>query len=191
MEQQTRLSEALVHNREHFIQLVTQAYMSAEPFDVRAAKHWNALFENSFQWLTKLTEQLKLSLKDKNTLHTLEAIVHSGHANTAPSSNHPCFTAYQYRIVRLVHDYLMHVILNYGFGPTQELQAYNAYAKLYSPEAQPALFTEYVGHSCMVLSGQHPTPKVVVLNGFDYANTDKFQPHFNPSIERLHNFSMQ
>lgn len=61
-----------------------------------------------------------------------------------------------------------------GFNLRGEINSYLAHAKLVPPDVLPALFTEIIGQvCCVVVTGDFPTQKVAVLEGFDFRNIGK------------------
>jgi hypothetical protein len=58
-------------------------------------------------------------------------------------------------IFRAVHDYFGHAVHGHQFGPLGEFRAWHEHAKMYSPEARPALTTETHGQNSWVNFGPH------------------------------------
>ncbi len=90
------------------------------------------------------------------------------------SSDHPVFTEEENWMFRAVHDWFSHILAKQPFTQKGEMRAYNTHAKMFPPDALPALFTEIIGQACYATTyGKFPTQKVVILPGFDYKNPGK------------------
>jgi hypothetical protein len=84
-------------------------------------------------------------------------------------SEHPFFTPEQNWKFRAVHDWFSHILGKTDFSPKGEIRAYNVHAKMFSPAALPALFTEIVGQVAAFLDkGSFQVQKVAILPGFSY-----------------------
>jgi hypothetical protein len=91
-------------------------------------------------------------------------------------SEHPIFSLKDNIVFRSVHDFIVHILGNHGFGAKGEIASYNRHAKLAPNDALPALFTEIVGQACVVVkTNNFPKQKITVLKGFDYNEVGKVE----------------
>lgn len=164
---------------DEYLKLVAQAYMKAPENDPSAAPYWKAMIAEDAKLYKQLLSNIKVEVvngepyadyqdirKDVKENHHL--FVSNGYLE------HPVMTHKEHIVNRAVHDYYEHVLGNHPFGAKGEIEAYNLALRLYSKNAAPALFTEIIGQSSVVVTtGKFPVKKVALLHGFDYFNVGK------------------
>jgi len=85
--------------------------------------------------------------------------------NSATTGGHPYFSNDENDRFRFVHDLFGHAATGRSFDRHGEQAAYQAHAKMFSPQAQPALATETKGqNSSLLLNGSFAPQKLAVLD---------------------------
>lgn len=157
-----------------YAKLVTDAYEKAPTNEPAALPHWTALQASTEKLFKRISSKVKVEFVDENPY--ADAAQMKAEVNKTSvlkiwtgESDHAIFGQEGNLHFRAVHDYITHILCGQPFGLKGELRAYNTHAKMASPAAVPALFTEVVGQACVaVTSGGFPAQKIAVLRGFDY-----------------------
>ncbi len=194
------LSEKLLlKNYSEYIKLVAEAYDAAPEYDSSVVKHWKALNDSNHKMWQRLLSKVNIIFVTENKsdvgsfnihgkTYPIEYLEGGQPYETQPEmmrdykengvlkinidySEHPVFSVIDNVIMRTVHDFIVHILGNKGFGGKGEIAAYNLHVKLAPKEAVPALFTEVVGQASFAISkGGFPKQKIVILEGFDFYN---------------------
>ncbi len=174
---QDLLSESIrIKDFDEFIALVSEKFSEAPDLEPEATRHWDVLYKESDAWLNRITSEAEIDLVDVERYEDFSQMKHDVTKNkriaiSKEYKNHPYWTDYQFRVVRVVHDYVAHAVANKPFGPIGEIKAYNVHCKLFSKAARPALFTEIVATNCVYkMRGSSPNPKCAIMHGFDFDN---------------------
>lgn len=196
----------ILKNWDKYVELVSQAYLDAPNFEPDVAHHWEVLRESNYKLFKRLlskvdvifTSENKSEVGSINILGRKFSIIYlpsseqyqtqqemkSDYENTGKLkisidySDHPIFSVKDNIVFRTVHDFIVHILGNHGFGAKGEIASYNRHAKLAPPDALPALFTEVVGQACVaVATNSFPKQKITVLKGFDYAQLGKVEDY--------------
>jgi len=187
----------MVSDFDDYIRVVANAFDAAPRIMPEAKPYYDALYHESQNWMVRIASHLNMDIKNVEQYNSFDDMVHDVKNNhhlsvSAEYRNHPYWTDYEYRTVRITHDYLAHSIVGNPFGPKGEVYAYNTHCKLFSPKARPALFTEIVGTNCWYgCYGHVPEEKCAILPGFDYNNigrmigpTQGSHKHFTNTMKR-------
>lgn len=194
------ISEKLVlKDFNEYIKLVADAYDSAPDFDPSVVKHWFALRKSNYKMWRILLSKVNIVFVTENKSdvgsitilgkkYPVEYLEGGQPYETQPEmvkdvkengvlkisidySDHPIFSVADNVVGRTIHDYIVHILGNKGFGGKGEIAAFNLHVRLAPKEAVPALFTEVVGQASFALArGGFPEQKIAVLDGFDYYN---------------------
>lgn len=194
------ISERLIlKDYDEYIKLVAEAYSLAPEYDSSAVKHWVALRDSNYKMWKKLISKVKVIFVTGNESdvgsfnilgkrYPIEYMEGGQPYETQPEmmrdfrengilkinidySDHLIFSVIDNVVMRTVHDFIVHILGNKGFGGRGEIAAYNLHVRLAPREAVPALFTEVVGQvSFAIVKGGFPSQKIAVLEGFDYYN---------------------
>lgn len=196
----------ILKNWDKYVELVSQAYLDAPDFDPDVTHHWEVLRESNYKLFKRLlskvdvifTSENKSEVGSVNILGRKFSIIYlpssehyqtqqemkSDYENTGKLkisidySDHPIFSVKDNIVFRTVHDFIVHILGNHGFGAKGEIASYNRHAKLAPPDALPALFTEVVGQACVaVATNNFPKQKITILRGFDYAQLGKVEDY--------------
>jgi len=189
----------LLKDYDEYIKLVAEAYSLAPEYDSSVVKHWKVLNNSNYKMWQKLISKVKVIFVTENKSdvgsfnilgkrYPIEYLEGGQPYETQPEmmrdvkekgilkinidySDHPVFSVIDNVVMRTVHDFIVHILGNKGFGGKGEIAAYNLHVKLAPKEAVPALFTEVVGQASFALvKGGFPVQKIAVLEGFDYYN---------------------
>lgn len=196
----------ILKNWDKYVELVSQAYLDAPDFDPDVTHHWEVLRESNYKLFKRLlskvdvifTSENKSEVGSVNILGRKFSIMYlpsseqyqtqqemkSDYENTGKLkisidySDHPIFSVKDNIVFRTVHDFIVHILGNHGFGAKGEIASYNRHAKLAPPDALPALFTEVVGQACVAIATNNfPKQKITILRGFDYAQLGKVEDY--------------
>jgi hypothetical protein len=203
VENKKEITEKLIlKNWDKYVELVSQAYLDAPDFEPDVTSHWEILKESNYKLFKRLlskvdvifTSENKSEVGSVNILGRKFPIIYlpsseqyktqqemkSDYENTGKLkisidySDHPIFSVKDNIVFRTVHDFIVHILGNHGFGAKGEIASYNRHAKLAPPDALPALFTEVVGQACVTIAtNSFPKQKITVLKGFDYTQVGK------------------
>jgi len=187
----------LLKDWDKYVELVAQAYLDAPDFDQSVVKHWEILKESNYLLFKRLLSKVNVIFvtENRSDVGSINILGRKFSINFLPSSaqyqtqqemksdyektgklnisidysEHPIFSVKDNIVFRTVHDFIVHIGGNHGFGAKGEIASYNRHAKLAPPEALPALFTEVVGQACVAVTrNTFPTQKIAVLKGFNY-----------------------
>lgn len=187
-----------------YVQMVSDAYLSAPDFDNSVVHHWESLNTSNYTLFKRLLSKVDVIFVSNNrenvgTINILnrefpiEYIDKSDEYKTQEEmkidyqktgklkisidySDHPIFSVEDNIVFRTVHDFIVHILGDHGFGAKGEIASYNRHSKLAPPDALPALFTEVTGQACVaVQTNTFPKQKIAVLNGFDYKNVGQVE----------------
>lgn len=197
------ISEKLVlKNYDKYVELVSQAYLAAPDFEPEVTRHWEVLNESNYKLFKRLLSKVNVIFvtENKSDIGSVNILGRKFPIEYLPSSeqyqtqqemknsyqqtgvlkisidysDHPIFSVKDNIVFRTVHDFIVHILGNHGFGARGEIASYNRHAKLAPPEALPALFTEVVGQACVaVATNSFPKQKITILKGFDYREVGK------------------
>lgn len=185
-----------------YVELVAQAYLDAPDFEPDVTRHWEVLRESNYKLFKRLLSKVDVIFTTENKSdvgsvtimgrkfpirhlpsseqYQTQQEMKSDYENTGKLkisidySDHPIFSVKDNIVFRTVHDFIVHILGNHGFGAKGEIASYNRHAKLAPPDALPALFTEVVGQACVaVTTNSFPKQKITVLKGFDYAQVGR------------------
>jgi hypothetical protein len=185
-----------------YVQLVADAYENAPDYDGSVVSHWNALRKSNYTLFKRLLSKVDVifTTNNKSDVGSIEINgrefpiefirpqdeyktqieMKSDYENTGKLkisidySDHPIFSIKDNIVFRTVHDFIVHILGNHGFGAKGEIASYNRHAKMAPPAALPALFTEVVGQACVaIVTNDFPKQKIAVLDGFDYKQVGK------------------
>jgi hypothetical protein len=195
-----RLNEKmLLKNYGEYIKLVANAYDNAPSFEPEAVRHWKVLNDSNHKLWKRLLSKVNVIFvtEDKTKVgqlviqgkeypiefleggqpyHTQPEMVRDYKTNgiiriNIDYSEHPIFSLEDNVVLRTIHDFIVHILGNHGFGGKGEIAAYNLHVKLAPSDAVPALFTEVVGQASFAISrGGFPEQKICILRGFDFFN---------------------
>lgn len=196
----------ILKNWDKYVELVSQAYLDAPDFEPDVAHHWDVLRESNYKLFKRLLSKVDVIFTTENESdvgsvtikgkkfpiiylssseqYQTQQEMKSDYENTGKLkisidySDHPIFTVKDNIVFRTVHDFIVHILGNHGFGAKGEIASYNRHAKLAPPDALPALFTEVVGQACVaVTTNSFPKQKITILRGFDYAQLGKVEDY--------------
>jgi hypothetical protein len=180
-----------------YLELVADAYEKAPEYESSAVPHWTALRDSNYVLFKRLLSKIDVVFvtKDKSKEGEINIMGRSfpikylkgGQPyDTQPQmkrevletkmlrinidySEHPIFSVADNIVMRTVHDYIVHILGDHGFGGKGEIAAFNLHARLAPEMALPALFTEVVGQAAYAVTRKKfLVQKIAVLDGFDY-----------------------
>jgi len=194
----------LLKDWDKYVELVSKSYLDAPDFENNVVHHWETLRESNYTLFKRLLSKVDIiftttnksnvgSINIINRNFPIDYILESEQYKTQEEmkndyektgklkisidySEHPIFSLKDNIVFRSVHDFIVHILGNHGFGAKGEIASYNRHAKLAPNDALPALFTEIVGQACVVVkTNNFPKQKITVLKGFDYNEVGKVE----------------
>ena len=166
--------------------VVSEAYETLPMMEEGALPAWHALLDHIKRMMPKVRSAVGVQFTDEQPYDTAEQTAMDIAKNKRLSiwtggSDHPVFTPSENHEYRTVHDFFAHYgpmakIIKAGKTPTThrfdlrgEYNSYLVHAKMLSPKALPAMFTELVGQTTYaIITGHFPAQKVAIMRGFDY-----------------------
>ena len=156
------------------VKAVSQNYDSLPEYDPAAVKHFDAMqrdVKNQHDFMTKHLG-IQTQTVDQDPYKDVHEMMHDINNNkrlqvlgTHATGGHPYFDDDTNDKFRAVHDFFGHAATGRSFDRHGEQAAYLAHAKMFSPEAQPALATETRGqNSSLIYNGGFQPQKTALLH---------------------------
>jgi GNAT superfamily N-acetyltransferase len=156
------------------VKAVSQNYDSLPEYDPDAVKHFDAMqrdVKNQHDFMTKHLG-IQTQTVDQDPYKDVHEMMHDINNNkrlqvlgTHATGGHPYFDDDTNDKFRAVHDFFGHAATGRSFDRHGEQAAYLAHAKMFSPEAQPALATETRGqNSSLIYNGGFQPQKTALLH---------------------------
>ncbi len=145
---------------------VAERYERAPSFQPEAVPAWKAMAEQTKRQFDHLTtspqkggEGITVGVKARDPYvdagDMFRDVGHNRNLDvlaTKSSGEHPVFSNDENDMFRAVHDYYGHFKTGRGFDRHGEEAAYQAHAKMYTPDAVPALATETRGQNAAFIT---------------------------------------